>query len=68
MILPAQESARLRLKAGDEVEIVADENTLHIIPLTRIKPVSVGGLWKGVRLSEREINEARHETWGDLLK
>ncbi len=63
IILPAQEASRLKLKAGDEVEVVAEGEGLKIVPMNRIRPIRLRGLWKGVNLSEEEINEARHEAW-----
>lgn len=66
--LPAQEASRLKLKAGDEVEIIGEGNTLKIVPQTKIRAISLGGLWKGIDLSEEEIDEARREAWGELFR
>lgn len=66
--LPVQEAGWLRLKAGDEVEVTREGNALKIAPLTKIRPIVLGGLWEGVDLSEEEITEARREAWGELFK
>lgn len=63
LILPAQEAGRLKLKAGDEVDVNFDGEGLKIVPINRIKPIHLQGLWKGIDLSEEEIDEARHEAW-----
>ncbi len=28
------------------------------------KPIALGGLWKGIQISEQDIEEARREMWG----
>lgn len=66
--LPTQETGRLRLKAGDEVELISEEQGLRLVPANRIKPIRLRGLWKGVDLSKEEIDEVRREAWGDLFK
>ena len=30
------------------------------------KPIALGGLWKGVKITEEDIAEARKEMWGNF--
>lgn len=66
--IPAEEVAKLGLKAGDKVEIYSDGETLKIVPVRKIKPIKLGGIWEGINISEEDIAEARREMWGDRFK
>lgn len=68
LTLPPEEVERLHLKPGDEVEIYSDGNALKIVPMTRIKAVSLEGLWKNIKISEEDISIARREAWKDLYR
>ena len=62
--LPPEEIKRLRLKPGDRVEIYADGQALRIVPLKKVKAIALGGVCKGVDLSEAAIAKVRREAWG----
>jgi len=66
--IPSEEVAKLKLKPGDKVEIYSDGESLKIVPVRKIKPIKLGGLWKGLDISEEEIAEVRREMWGDRFK
>jgi len=34
----------------------------------KYKPIALGGLWKGTKISEVDIEEIREEMWGSLEK
>lgn len=68
LILPAEETQKLKLKPGDKVEVYSDGNTLKIVPVRKIKAVALGGLLKGVDISEEDIDQARREMWGRLYR
>ena len=61
--IPSEEVAKLGLKAGDKVEIYSDGETLKIIPIRRIRAIKLGGLCKGLDISEEDIAEVRREMW-----
>ena len=63
LTLPTDEVKRLKLKAGDEVEVYSDGQSLKIVPVFRIKPVKLGGLCKGEKITEEDIAEVRREMW-----
>jgi antitoxin component of MazEF toxin-antitoxin module len=66
--IPSEEVAKLKLKPGDKVEIYSDGESLKIVPIRKIKPVKLGGIWRGVDITEEDIAEARREMWGDRFK
>jgi antitoxin component of MazEF toxin-antitoxin module len=66
--IPSEEVAKLRLKPGDQVEIFSDGESLKIVPIRKIKPIKLGGIWKGLDISEEDIAEARREMWGERFK
>ena len=66
--LPPEEVRRLRLKPGDKVEIYSDGQALKIVPIRKIKAISLGGLCKGLDVSEETIEENRREILGDSLR
>ncbi len=68
LTIPTGEVKRLKLKPGDKVEFYADGQSLRIVPLNRIRPVRLGGICKGVDISEEEIKEMRKEMWGRLAR
>lgn len=61
IILPMNEMNQLNLKAGDMVEIISNGEEIRIVPVNRIRPIRLGGLWKGLTISEEEIQQTRHE-------
>ncbi len=66
--IPSEEVAKLKLKPGDKVEIYSDGETLKIVPVRKIRAIKLGGLWKGLDLSEEDIAEVRREMWGERFK
>ena len=68
LTIPSSEVERLKLKAGDKVEIYSDGHALRIVPAKRIKAIKLGGLWKGIDISEEDIAEIRREMWGERFK
>lgn len=68
LILPSEEVTRLHLKPGDRVEIFSDGNTLKVVPIRKIRAVSLGGLWKALDIGEKEIKKARREAWGKFYR
>ena len=68
LILPSKEVQKLKLKPGDKVEIFSDGNTLKIVPMRRIKAVALGGLCKGMDISEEDIAQARKEVWREPFR
>ncbi len=68
LTIPSEEVAKLKLKPGDKVEIYSDGETLKIVPIRRIRPIKLGGLWKGEDISEEDIAEVRREMWGKRFK
>lgn len=68
LTLPAEEVARLKLKPGDQVEVSSDGNALKIVPVRKIKAVALGGLFKGVEISEEDIREVRKEMWREPFR
>ncbi len=68
LTLPSEEVARLKLKPGDKVEIYSDGRSLRIVPVRKIKAIKLGGIWKGLDISEEDIAEARREMWGERFK
>jgi antitoxin component of MazEF toxin-antitoxin module len=63
LTIPSEEVARLKLKPGDQVEIYSDGESLKIVPIRRIRAVKLGGLCKGLDISEEDIAEVRREMW-----
>jgi antitoxin component of MazEF toxin-antitoxin module len=63
LTIPAEEVAKLRLKPGDQVEIYSDGESLKIVPIRKIRAVKLGGLFKGMDISEEDIAEVRREMW-----
>lgn len=57
--IPAEEVVKLKLKPGDKVEIYSDGESLKIVPIRKIKPIKLRGLWKGLDISEEDIAEVR---------
>jgi len=68
LTLPTSEVSRLKLKPGDKVEIYTDGQSLKLVPVRRIKPVKLGGLWRGTDISEEDISKIRREMWGARFK
>lgn len=68
LTLPPEETTRLKLKPGDKVEIYSDGHSLRIVPIRKIKPIRLGGICKGLDISEEDIAEARREMWGKFYR
>lgn len=68
IILPAAEVKKLKLKPGDGVEIYSNGQEIRLIPINRIKPKKLGGLWKGVTISEEDLSAVRKESWKELFR
>ena len=68
LTIPTGEVKRLKLKPGDKVEFYSDGQSLRIVPVNRIRPIKLGGLWKGIDITEEEIAEMRREAWGERFK
>lgn len=68
LTIPAEEVAKLKLKPGDKVEIYSDGESLKVVPIRKIRAVKLGGLWKGLDISEEDIAEVRRDMWGDRFK
>ncbi len=70
LTLPSSEIGRLKLKPGDKVEIYSDGHSLRIVPIKRIKPIKLGGLWADahIDISEEDINQVRKEMWGERFR
>lgn len=66
--IPAEEVAKLKLKPGDKVEFYSDGQSLRIVPIRKIKPIKLGGICKGLDISEEDIAEARREMWGKFYR
>lgn len=66
--IPSSEVERLGLKPGDQVDVLSDGQALKIVPVKKIKAVKLGGLWKGIDITEEDIVEARREMWGEMYR
>ena len=63
LTIHSEEVMKLKLKPGDKVEIYSDGETLKIVPVRKIKPIKLGGLCKGLDISEEDIADVRREIW-----
>ena len=61
--IPSEEVAKLKLKPGDKVEIYSDGESLKIVPIRKIRAIKLGGICKGLDISEEDIAEVRREMW-----
>lgn len=68
LVLPAEALEQLQLKPGDKVDLLSDGVSLRIVPLTRVKPISLGGLWAGTEITEEDMAAVRKETWRDPFR
>lgn len=64
--IPAKEAEKIGLKAGDSVKIEGDDEMLKIIPVHKIKPVSMAGLWRKIKITNADIKRMRKQAWGKI--
>ncbi|MBF0106153.1 MAG: AbrB/MazE/SpoVT family DNA-binding domain-containing protein [Deltaproteobacteria bacterium] len=67
LTLPVSEVEKLNLKAGDEVDLECEGGVLKIRPVKKVRAVSLGGLWKRLKISDADLTEAKKNMWGKLI-